>query len=423
MEDFAFVLTAPHERVELDRSDSQDGKFARSRYEYPRTARLPKRRDVAADEVDGISRGQLFPGQIAVLATRDELRAEDRDRPLADPVDEAECAPLRLGVTGGVNADPARLELGCGCHTELVATERGEQQGSAGELGEADRRDSAAPGGLCPRLLRMDDLAGSGHVIDAGELHPLDVADDGDAHWGSLPPRAGRDAPVDAKIDTQPTQTREPAVGIVACEGGGSGPTQMGGGTSSGRSEAALGEGGPAGSPRCGSAHNERPAAVIWMMAIVVAPPFERFYLEHREAVLAFLRRRLPRDGADDAFQETFLRALRAYDRLAHTENLRGWIITIASRVALDAFPKLRGAEEIPDLESLDERPAYEELQELTQGLPPKERAAVVLRYGYDLDYTTIGDALGSSAEAARQAASSGVRRIRKKGNAHVRQP
>jgi DNA-directed RNA polymerase specialized sigma24 family protein len=39
----------------------------------------------------------------------------------------------------------------------------------------------------------------------------------------------------------------------------------------------------------------------------------------------------------------------------------------------------------------------------------------VVLRYGYDLDYGQIGDALGSSAEAARQAASSGVRRIRRR--------
>jgi RNA polymerase sigma factor (sigma-70 family) len=151
------------------------------------------------------------------------------------------------------------------------------------------------------------------------------------------------------------------------------------------------------------------------MMEAVAAPPFERFYLEHREAVLAFLRRRLPRDTADDAFQETFLRALRAYDRLAHADNLRGWVITIASRVALDTFPKLPRGEELPDLETIDEPPAYEELQALTQELPPKERAAVVLRYGYDLDYTTIGDALGSTAEAARQAASSGVRRLRAK--------
>jgi RNA polymerase sigma factor (sigma-70 family) len=150
------------------------------------------------------------------------------------------------------------------------------------------------------------------------------------------------------------------------------------------------------------------------MMEAVHAPPFERFYLEHRDGVLAFLRRRLPRDAAEDAFQETFLRALRAYDRLIHMDNLTGWIFTIARRVAIDSHPQLWSGTEIPDLESVDEPPAYEELRELTEGLPPKERAAVMLRYGYDLPYATIGDALGSSADAARQAASSGVRRLRK---------
>jgi len=38
-----------------------------------------------------------------------------------------------------------------------------------------------------------------------------------------------------------------------------------------------------------------------------------------------------------------------------------------------------------------------------------------VLRYGYDLSYDDIGAALGSSSDAARQAASSGVRRLRRR--------
>ena len=37
-----------------------------------------------------------------------------------------------------------------------------------------------------------------------------------------------------------------------------------------------------------------------------------------------------------------------------------------------------------------------------------------MLRYGYDLDYDEIGAALGSNEQAARQAASAGVRRLRK---------
>ena len=47
--------------------------------------------------------------------------------------------------------------------------------------------------------------------------------------------------------------------------------------------------------------------------------------------------------------------------------------------------------------------------------LSPTERAAVVLRYAYDMPYAAIGAALGSSEDAARQAASAGVRRLRRK--------
>jgi DNA-directed RNA polymerase specialized sigma24 family protein len=64
--------------------------------------------------------------------------------------------------------------------------------------------------------------------------------------------------------------------------------------------------------------------------------------------------------------------------------------------------------------------PAFEELEPLTANLPPTERAAVVLRYGYDLPYAEIGAALGSSEEAARAAASSGVRRLRRSLDRHA---
>ena len=152
------------------------------------------------------------------------------------------------------------------------------------------------------------------------------------------------------------------------------------------------------------------------MMEAVRVPPFERFYGEQREPVLAHLRGMLGREAAEDAFQETFLRALHAYPTLKHGRHLRAWALAIAHNVAIDALRKHRvTSAEVPDLESVDEPLPYEELRRLTARLPRKERAAVFLRYGYDLSYEDIGDALGSSAEAARQAASSGVRRLRKK--------
>jgi RNA polymerase sigma factor (sigma-70 family) len=146
-------------------------------------------------------------------------------------------------------------------------------------------------------------------------------------------------------------------------------------------------------------------------------PPFERFYEQHRAEVMRLLRRRLGAQRADDAFQETFLRALQAYARLDNGEHLRAWVLTIARNVATDTLRRSQPAAEPVERGAEDARPAYEELAPLTDGLPPAERAAVVLRYGYDLPYDHIAAALGSTSGAARQAASTGVRRLRKRRN------
>ena len=151
------------------------------------------------------------------------------------------------------------------------------------------------------------------------------------------------------------------------------------------------------------------------MMKAVAVPPFERFYDKHRTEVLRMLRRKLGRERADDAFQETFLRALQAYRRLEDGEHLRAWVLTIARNVAIDTLRRAKPDGEPADMGVEDDLPAYEELASLTDGLPRKERAAVVLRYGYDLSYEQIASALDTSEDAARQAASTGVRRIRRR--------
>ncbi len=103
-----------------------------------------------------------------------------------------------------------------------------------------------------------------------------------------------------------------------------------------------------------------------------------------------------------------------------HGEHLRAWVLTIASRIVLDDVrrqrpPTTSDIDGLPDLaDAHGHLPPFEELAPLTDGLPPRERAAVVLRYGYDLGYDEIGAALGSTESAARQAASAGVRRLRK---------
>ena len=157
-------------------------------------------------------------------------------------------------------------------------------------------------------------------------------------------------------------------------------------------------------------------------MEPVRIPPFESFYEEHKDPVFAHLRRLLGQ-GAEDAFQETFLRALRAYGRLEHGKHLRAWVFTIATNVAMDELRGRAGdtVSQAGNGAAVElRRDAFRELEHLTGGLPPTERAAVVLRYGYDLPYAQIADALGSSEEAARAAASSGVRRLRRTHERHA---
>jgi RNA polymerase sigma factor (sigma-70 family) len=143
-------------------------------------------------------------------------------------------------------------------------------------------------------------------------------------------------------------------------------------------------------------------------------PPFERFYEEQKDPVYAHLRRLLG-DGAEDAFQETFLRALRAYSTLRDGRHLRAWVFTIATRIAIDETRKRRPRGELPEIPVEDGLPPHADIGPLTEDLPPTERAAVMLRYGFDLSYEDIAAALGSTTNAARQAASSGVRRLRER--------
>src|SRR3954463_2675448 len=103
------------------------------------------------------------------------------------------------------------------------------------------------------------------------------------------------------------------------------------------------------------------------MMEVVTVPPFERFYEEQQGPVLKQLRVMLGRDAADDAFQETFLRALRAYPTLEHGHHLRAWALQIAKTVACGVRPRPRvPSAEVPDRAPVEEPLPYEELRRLT---------------------------------------------------------
>ena len=148
-------------------------------------------------------------------------------------------------------------------------------------------------------------------------------------------------------------------------------------------------------------------------------PPFQTVLDEHSGAVMAVLRGAVGREGAEDCFQETFLAALRAYPGLEDARNLRGWLLTIAHRKAIDHH-RARGRRPIPVAEPAevaveDGLPGRDErLWAAVGSLPPKQRAAVALRYGSDLPHSEIAAALGCSPEAARRSLHEGLKRLRK---------
>jgi RNA polymerase sigma factor (sigma-70 family) len=145
-------------------------------------------------------------------------------------------------------------------------------------------------------------------------------------------------------------------------------------------------------------------------------PPFQSLLDRHSRDVLGFLIAAVGPQEAEDCFQETFLAALRAYPRLEDDRNLRGWLLTIAHRKALDHHRgRKRRPEPVgdpPEVAVSDREPSGG-VWHAVAGLPPKQRTAVALRFACDMPHREIAVALGGSEEAARRNVHEGVKKLR----------
>lgn len=146
--------------------------------------------------------------------------------------------------------------------------------------------------------------------------------------------------------------------------------------------------------------------------------PFQRFYEQHADAVWRYCVAAVGRGDAEDVFQETFLAALRAYDRRRAGASAGAWVMTIAHSKAMDHH-RGRGrravpVEELPDVAHHDPEPALDPGPwARVRALPPRQRAALTLRYAAELSHAEIGRALGCSEEAARRSAHEGLKTLR----------
>jgi RNA polymerase sigma-70 factor, ECF subfamily len=170
------------------------------------------------------------------------------------------------------------------------------------------------------------------------------------------------------------------------------------------------------------------------MDTVMTTPPFERAVAPHRAELRAHCYRMLgsPAD-ADDALQETLMRAWRGLPRFEHRSSLRGWLYRIATNECLrllerrpkrvlpldygpaadphdalaDAVPEPLWIEPYPD--EPDARYEQRETVELAfvaalQHLPARQRAVLLLRDVLGFAPAEIAEAIDASPAAVYSA-------------------
>jgi RNA polymerase sigma-70 factor (ECF subfamily) len=120
---------------------------------------------------------------------------------------------------------------------------------------------------------------------------------------------------------------------------------------------------------------------------------------------------------AEDAAQETFIKAYRSLSRYDMSKKFINWVLTIASNHCVDRLRrrrlKLVSLEEmvpgsLPTEKSLGpesvivKQEDQEAIQELLKELGPQDRAAVVLKYWYEMSYEEIAETLSSTVSAVK---------------------
>ncbi|MCL4562228.1 MAG: sigma-70 family RNA polymerase sigma factor [Chloroflexi bacterium] len=119
---------------------------------------------------------------------------------------------------------------------------------------------------------------------------------------------------------------------------------------------------------------------------------------------------------AEDAAQETFWRAYQALKRYDPQRPFLTWLLSIGAHYCIDQLRKKRLAslpldvlpeEAVPDssADPEDHLSRVEEqrrLRQLLGNLGPQDRAAIILRYWYDLSEEEIGESLSLSVSAVK---------------------
>jgi RNA polymerase sigma-70 factor (ECF subfamily) len=121
-------------------------------------------------------------------------------------------------------------------------------------------------------------------------------------------------------------------------------------------------------------------------------------------------------NDAEDASQETFIRAYKAFQRYDSSRKFSSWLLTIASNYCIDQHRRKNlpsfsiDALPVPDIRDdqigIESRYVRGEnndgVRELLGELKEPDRAAVILRYWYDYSYEEIAETLDMTVSAVK---------------------
>jgi RNA polymerase sigma-70 factor (ECF subfamily) len=143
-----------------------------------------------------------------------------------------------------------------------------------------------------------------------------------------------------------------------------------------------------------------------------VEASFAQLYAQHYRAVFGLCRQMLRRtDQAEDAAQEVFLRAYRAFGAFDPNQPFKAWIMTIATRHCVDlvrrrAKERTLFGDEPAEAQSLEDEgdatvgtlltaERAEAVKSAVQALPDKYRVPLLLAYYNEASYDEIAAARG----------------------------
>lgn len=141
---------------------------------------------------------------------------------------------------------------------------------------------------------------------------------------------------------------------------------------------------------------------------------FDEIVTRHRLAVYRVARRVLgSHEAADEAAQETFVRAWRSIGGFRGESQLSTWLIRIALNVSrtlsaarprhepLEATGPLIDGERTAEAAAVG-RESGAELRRAVALLPPRQREVVALKVYSDMTYADVADAMGLSVGAVK---------------------